>query len=1609
LAYELRTLEIIRQVRSHPMLNPNDHVLDYVDDLIHEVLDAGLAQQVERHCESCRICKVALEEARKRQTAFATLPACEASADLVQATLKRVDAYTAARRRTRKMLLWCLPSAAAAAVLVLSLFHWHYATLSPTPLDLLIFGQSQLFAGTDGSLRVRLVDPHTGAARAGVPVDIELRNPSTSEVMQLTIFSTDQEGSGRPHFRLPEWQDGSYELRLIARPPSGPEVLSERVQLKRDWKLMLTSDKPVYQPGQTIHVRSLTLRRPDLKPVAGQTMTFTVADPKGNVIFKQTGLTSTFGIASIDCPLATEILEGAYTVTARIGATESKAIVEIKKYVLPKFKIDVSLDRAFCQPGQVVHGKVKAAYFFGKPVADGLLEIEVRTTDVGFRVLKKLTARTSAKGGAEFEFTLPEALVGREQPAGDGSVSVQVQLTDTAGQKQAKRVSRVVTSQPLRIEVIPESDTLVPTLANTIYFFVSYADGRPARARLTISGFEGELQTNDLGVARLEAPPSFRRGALTVRATDDQGQVGSRPFNLTWGATLSDFVLRTDKAVYPGAAPVNLLALGDGVQPVFVDFIKDDQTILAETIDMANGRGTLQVDLPPALFGTVKLCAYRFGTGGITVRKTRMLYIRQARQLEIKAALDRQSYQPGHRAKLQLSLTDQEGKPTPGALSLAAVDEAVYAVLDQAPSMEKTFYLLEQQLLKPVYAIYPWSPDLTASSPPPERDQFDQALFARTAKTERLVGASPAIWRGIEDAALTAFRKDSPYSLTDSSFPAKEQKTQMAREAGLRRVEMGWKVFGGCLTLLLYAIGWVLRPGLMVKLTCLGLAAGVVLVLVHSAKQQGGNEPNTEVATGFAKADRFMAQEGAPLVPAAAMASGRDMGAEAGTTQAMKGTHPVASRDVPNETTETFARVREWFPETLLWRPEVITDEQGHANVDIDLADSITTWRLMASAVAADGRLGAAQSPVRVFQPFFVDLNLPVSLTRGDEVALPVVVYNYLDKPQTVALTLHDAAWFEWLDAAVKQVELAPGQVKSTSYRIRVSKVGSHELQVMARAGDVADAIKKAIEVVPDGRRVEQVFNGTLRRPAEIALSIPAQAVEGSPKVILKLYPSTFSQLVEGLDAIFRLPNGCFEQTSSTTYPNVLALDYLRRSNKRVPEVEAKARQYIHLGYQRLVSFEVPGGGFDWFGRPPAHLTLTAYGLMEFQDMAKVHDVGPNLISRTRQWLLAQRGGDGSWSPSGNALHEDPTHAADGQGKLSTTAYVAWAVFQDGSAANEARATYDYLLAHKPEGITDPHALALVCNALLAIDPKSRDVRPYLDRLESLKNVSPEGKRTWWEQAPSLWTTFHGSGRSGSVETTALATLAFFTAGQSNSTARGALTWLAEQKDASGTWHSTQATVLALKALLAGTDASNERERLIEIRWGESGQLVERIAADQAEVVRQIDLTSKLGHGDHRLVLTDRSDAAVGYQLTLRYHLPGDRLPERAEPLAIDLVYDRTDLVVNDVATATATVRNRMGTAAPMVMLDLPIPAGFTVETGDLAQMLKAGSIAKYQMASRQVIVYLRGLEPNKPLELRYRLHATMPVRVSVPGAHVYEYYNPEKKGSSARARITVR
>src|SRR5262249_36995702 len=186
-------------------------------------------------------------------------------------------------------------------------------------------------------------------------------------------------------------------------------------------------------------------------------------------------------------------------------------------------------------------------------------------------------------------------------------------------------------------------------------------------------------------------------------------------------------------------------------------------------------------------------------------------------------------------------------------------------------------------------------------------------------------------------------------------------------------------------------------------------------------------------------------------------------------------------------------------------------------------------------------------------------------------------------------------------------------------------------------------------------------------------------------------------------------------------------------------------------------------------------------------------------------WLLSKRKADGSWEPEAHAMHEDVLKADADQQRLASTAYVAWAVFADGQAADSAKETRAYLLSFAPGDIKNAHVLALVCNALLTLDPKGEEVGRYLDRLADMKTADKGGKGVYWELPAGARTTFYGGGLGGQIETTALAALALIDGKRHPEVARGALGWLVSKKGPSGPWHSAPATALRLQAPLAGT------------------------------------------------------------------------------------------------------------------------------------------------------------------------------------------------------------
>jgi uncharacterized protein YfaS (alpha-2-macroglobulin family) len=698
-------------------------------------------------------------------------------------------------------------------------------------------------------------------------------------------------------------------------------------------------------------------------------------------------------------------------------------------------------------------------------------------------------------------------------------------------------------------------------------------------------------------------------------------------------------------------------------------------------------------------------------------------------------------------------------------------------------------------------------------------------------------------------------------------------------------------------------------------------------------------------------------------------------------------------------------RLRQFFPETLYVNPSVITDERGMANVSVEMADSITTWRLQALASSQQGQLGSVTNGLKVFQDFFIDIDLPVALTQGDEISIPVAVYNYLPKQQTVKLSLETRPWFDLIkDEAVKSLDIGPSDIKVIFYRLRAQKIGSHSLTVNAQGSRLSDAIKRQIEVLPNGEERRDTWNDMLEGTVEKKVTIPEDAIAGASTILVKIYPGLLSQAIEGLDSMLRMPSGCFEQTSSMTYPNVLVMDYMKKTKQIKPEVQMKAEQYINVGYQRLLSFEVKGGGFEWFGNAPAHKVLTAYGLLEFSDMSQVHEVDPAVIARTQRWLAGQQQADGSWMKDQGGIAEGIINRQTDT--LRTTAYIAWTLAESGYKGPEVKRALDYVMGHWREA-NDPYALAVIASAFFIAKPDAPTGGDAIEALAKLAVV--EDKIAFWKPTQPTFTS--AKDKSADIETTALATYALVKSGRHVDLTNKAITYLIRSKDSFGSWHTTQATVWALKALLLSLQKAAQQidaTVAITVNGKQAGSF--RISQENYEVVRQVDAKELLSEGtnDVRIALSGKGTAL--YQIVAKYYMPWKLVrPPEEELLSISVDYDRKQLATDDMLTEKVRVVNNAPLSAEMVVVDLGVPPGFEVQAEDLYNMVEHKKIQKFTIAARQIIIYLDKLVSRTPLELTYRLRAKSPIKAATPASTVYRYYNPEIKATAQPVNLEVR
>ncbi|MBI2919735.1 MAG: hypothetical protein HYY18_01470 [Planctomycetes bacterium] len=459
------------------------------------------------------------------------------------------------------------------------------------------------------------------------------------------------------------------------------------------------------------------------------------------------------------------------------------------------------------------------------------------------------------------------------------------------------------------------------------------------------------------------------------------------------------------------------------------------------------------------------------------------------------------------------------------------------------------------------------------------------------------------------------------------------------------------------------------------------------------------------------------------------------------------------------------------------------------------------------------------------------------------------------------------------------------------------------------------------------------------------------------------------------------------------TYPNVLVMSYLRESGRLTPEVALKTEAAIAQGWQRILSFEVSGGGFDWYGKAPAKTILSAYGVMMLADMNRVYPIDTRVIDRAKRLLDSRQNRDGSWSL------DVPMHTWRqlGRAELPLTAYVLWCLQSAGYADASVQRGLAWLESHQAEA-RDPYVKALTALALGSRFPVSS--------IEHDANV--QGDAASWDTAGEGLC--HARGNVAGIEATALSALALLRDARSPLIDK-ALTHITRTKDEAGTWHSTQATILCLKALLEAMKAPKAPDRPVKLTLRVNGKEIpgafRALEKDTHDLVQQAEIPAVAG--ENTIELEADADIRATFQVAGRYYVDWDLAPpEPPSPVSIEVAYDKSDLVLGETLHATATLTYR-GPDTFMLIADLGIPPGFDPDAALFEDMVRRGEIDKFALAGRQITLYFGRVQSGETRRIQYELTPRFPIVAKTAASGAYEYYTPQNGTVRAPLRVVVR
>ena len=1417
----------------------------------------------------------------------------------------------------------------------------------------------------------------------------------------------------------------------------------------------LTTDRPVYQPGEPVFARAVVLDRVTLLPLERQLpMQAQLFDSKGAPVSIDNEAVAPAGVGSFRLNLPADSAGGPHRVAVSSAdgsfPTESAEIV-VRTFHAPQLKKTIVLDRTTYAPGARGSATVTVERMGGGGAAGAIARAALVIDGAEVWTEQKALA---AQGESTFRFTVPSNV-------DKGAARFCAMITD-GGVVETEVKPFVVPTGKVLVSAYPEGGELVAGVENGLYLECSDPLGRPVDAAGELFDERGQVakfRTAHQGRVKLTFVPR-ESSTYRVRLAGHE-----EPFEMP-RVQSTGIAMRLPGTDIAANAPLRLDLAGRGDGPWLLGVFCRGVLVGQTTLRAGEGGDLLEpaeVTLPANAAGVLRATVFDRNLQPVAERLVRRA---ATHRIDIELASKLETLAPAESQQVTVRTKDESGKSMAAVVGLSVTDLAAVS-LGSEPRVglgDQAMLFADVERIENLGDFFPSNAEAARN--------VDLLLGTR--------GWRRFVWRNddVAKAAIAAHARAGEGTLAREGFSHTPQVASnlaaaqasgaalasAAHQTGLRLHDAAVvaAILLG-LVMLIEAIVWLMQRVLRVPPAwqlVVGVAAGVALVLlavtsthhVHEKLMWKADRDVLLDAVDFAGRDGAALPLVAPPVPEAAparlffaahygeadafakdggLAVGGAMPAPLGFMVFEEANELVrggggggAGRLEEGERRVAFHRADfkakshryavDWqqrqyahkqtphdgrtdFTSTICWNTFVATDANGEATVTFATSDAVTTWLVQADAHAPTGptgRVGQAEAKFQARLPFHLEAKLPDEVSQGDLLQLPIAAIVEGQSIAEVALQATAANGAQLGANVPASIVLRDGRGR-VLLPITVGEGTAAKLTLQGRAGRFADLVEHTLRIAPRGFPHHRSAGGTVEagKPSTFVVVVPADAVPGSGHMTLKVYPSPLTALTEGLAGILQEPHGCFEQASSSNYPNTLVLTLLDANGDDVPAVAARARELLPRGYAKITGYECKQRGYEWFGGDPGHEALTAYGLLQFHDMAKVYAVDAGMVDRTKQWLLARRDGKGSFSRNARALD-----SYGGAPQELTDAYVVYALLQAGTPASELKTEIDALAGR----ITtrDPYEMALIaCAMQLAGRPEVATARQRLAEMQG-PDGSLHGAKT---------SITRSGGQDLIVETTGFSVLAWLPDAAYQNQVRSAVEFLQKCRGGSGTFGATQATIVALRALTeyAAKNRTMREPGTLRVFDGESMIAERAFTAGEVDALT-FDLWNKLQHGEHTLrVEVTGGGSALPYACDVSYHAeqPADD-PDTKVSIATSL--RAATVTEGNTVALDVEVKNRTAEGQPMTLAIIGLPAGVELPTRVLEDLQKAEAFAFWELKGRELALYWRDLAPEASKKLTLDLVARIPGQSTGPASRTYLYYTPQQKRWQAPLRIDV-